>query len=255
MGVKMTEIKFAIINALSFKLSGYTKDLIIHKKGGKIKSIQDKEGLHLTLGLVVEVQKRWYIINSIKEERIGTNVSYILSMADRTKSSLFLMPMIGGDRSLFFWETLFVNCHLYKEEDVYHMALVYRFSSDPLFVKFEQTVKKFESFVKTMDPDPGYVVFILKVPPKQIRNFKKFIKGQYSKFSMRYKNAIETFHNFKPDNTIMQVLNKSAERKELLEKMLDCTLEDDSELLSIIDLEKELLNMEKYIKQTKHIGL
>ena len=255
MGIKVKDITFTAIDALSFKISGYTKDIEEYKEGTKIKALKAPNGLHLTLGLAVEVDRNWYIINSIKVDSRFKSTTYILSMADRTKSSTFLMPMIGGDRSLYFWESLFVNCHLYLEDDVYHMALVYRFSSDPLFVKFEQTIKQFESFVKILDPDPHYVVFVLKVPKTQTTNFKKFMKGKYSKLSARYKDAIEDFHNFSPTGTIMQVLHKLAPRKKLLESLLDCELTDDAELLSIIDLEKEILNMENYIKKTKYIGL
>jgi|TARA_B110000908_G_scaffold28984_1_gene34066 hypothetical protein len=253
MGIKVKDITFKAIDALSFKISGYTEGIKEYKEGKQIKELKGPDGLHLSLGLAVEVDRNWYIINSIKVDNRFKNTTYILSMADRTKSSTFLMPMIGGDRSLYFWESLFVNCHLYIEEDVYHMALVYRYSSDPLFLKFEQTVRKFESFVKILDPDPHYVVFILNVPKKQARNFQKFMKGKYSKLSARYKDAIEDFHNFSPTGTIMQVVHKLAPRKKLLEGLLGCTLEDDSELMSIINLEKEILNMEKYIKKTKTI--
>jgi hypothetical protein len=255
MGIKVKDPSYTIIDALSFRVGGNTKGFTTVKEDGKIKALKGPNGIHLTLGIAIEVGKNWYIVNSIKEDTKSRNPSYILSMADKTKSTTFLMPMIGGDRSLFFWETLFVNCHLYLENDVYHMALVYRFSSDPLFVKFEQTVKKFESFVKTIDPDPGYVVFILKVPQNQTRNFKKFMKGQYSKLSQKYKDTIESFHEFHPNGTIMQVLGKKKSRKDVLEKILGCELDEGSELLSIIDLDKELLNMEKYIKKTKYIGL
>ena len=253
MGIKVKDITFKAINALSFRVGGYTEDIKEYKEGKTIKALKGPKGLHLTLGLAVEIEKHWYIINSIKVDKRFKKTTYILSMADRTKSSTFLMPMIGGDRSLFFWESLFVNCHLYLENNVYHMALVYRYSSDPLFLKFEQTVKKFESFVKALDPDPHYVVFILNVPKKQTRNFKKFMRGKYSKLSARYKDAIEDFHAFAPTGTIMQVVHKMEPRRKLLEGLLGCTLEDDSELMSIITLEKEILNMEQYIKKTKTI--
>jgi hypothetical protein len=253
MGLDINDITFKAVNALSFRVSGQTDSITEYKEGTVIKALKGPEGLHLTLGLAVEVDRHWYIINSIKADKRFKNTTYLLSMADRTKSTTFLMPMIGGNRSLYFWESLFVNCHLYVEDSVYHMALVYRFSSDPLFVKFEQTVRKFESFVKVLDPDPNYVVFILKVPEGQATNFRKFMKGKYSLLSARYKDVIEDFHDFSPTGTIMQVLHKLAPRKKLLENLLNCDLADDSELLSIIDLEKEILNMEHYIKKTKTI--
>lgn len=255
MGIKSKELIFTPVDALSFRITGGTSTLEPHKSEDIIYALEGPEGLHITLDLAVEVKRHWYIVNSIKEEIIGNVVSYKLSMAERTKSSTFLMPMIGGDRSLFFWNSLFVNCHLYKEDDKYYIALVYRFSSDPLFIKFEQAVKKFESFSKVLDPDPTYVVFILNIPVKQKRNFNKFMKGLYSQMSQRYKDQIIEFHNFNLKGVTAQVLYKQKARRKFLEDLLECDLPEDSELLSIIDMSREMLNMDKYIRKNKYIGL
>ena len=119
MGIKSKELIFTPVDALSFRITGGTSTLEPHTSENIIYSLEGPEGLNITLDLAVQVKKHWYIVNEIQEEIIGNVVSYKLSMANRTKSSTFLMPMIGGDRSLFFWNSLFVNCHLYYKVNVY----------------------------------------------------------------------------------------------------------------------------------------
>ena len=97
MGIKVKDPSYTIIDALSFRIGGNTKGFTAIMEEGKIKALKGPDELHLTLGLAVEVDKNWYIVNSIKEDSKSRNQSYILSMADRTKSTTFLMPMIGGE--------------------------------------------------------------------------------------------------------------------------------------------------------------
>ena len=54
------------------------------------------------------------------------------------------------------------------------------------------------------------------------------------------------FHNKDVDDTIGQVLFKTESRKKSLEAKLDAFLPEDSELLSILDIEDETYNPEIY---------
>ena len=92
-------------------------------------------------------------------------------MAKRTKSSIFVLPMLGGNKNLFFWDRLFVNAFLETPEEKDCIALLYRWSSDPLFIKFEKALSKFKDFRKKYDPSPYYVLFVFNVPKNNKRNY------------------------------------------------------------------------------------
>ena len=77
-------------------------------------------------------------------------------------------------------------------------------------------------------------------------NYKKFLAGEYSKFSKLYKMNLLEFHDFDVDSLIGQVIFKSLLRKVDLESKLGCDLPEDSELLSIVDVKKETFNPEIY---------
>ena len=60
------------------------------------------------------------------------------------------------------------------------IVLLYKFSMDPLFLKFEKALKKFRSFSERVDVDPYHVLFIFNIPKEHIKNYKKLKKGKYS---------------------------------------------------------------------------
>ena len=96
------------------------------------------------------------------------------------------------------------------------------------------------------DPSPNFVMFVFDIPKGYKREFRAFKMGKYSRFSNEYKLDILDFHNAEIESELGQILFKSKERKRLLEEKLNAVLPEDSELLSIINLEEELFNPEIY---------
>ena len=246
MAVKCKELIYTPINALSFRITGGTHLLTPNKENNIIQSLESPDGPIFSLGLTVEIKKRKYKVNIIEEIIINTTKYYTLSMAKRTKSSMFVMPMLSGNKDLYFWNRLFVNCFIATEEDKDCIALLYRWSSDPLYIKFEKALSKFPIFKRKYDPNPNYVMFVFDIPKKHLKNYKKFLNGKYSKFSMAYKKALLDFHDVSAGNELGQILFKDPKRRKALEYKLDLELPEDSELLSIIDMEKETYNPEIY---------
>jgi hypothetical protein len=247
MAVKCKQLVYTPTSPLTFRITGGTKILTPHMDGeGNIQALEGPDGLNLTVGLKTKIKRLKYKINIIEEVWVKNALAYDCHIDKRTKSSIFLLPMFGGTRNLFMWNQLFMNCFLYTEEDTQYIQLLYRFSGDPLFLKFEQTLTKFKSFVRKEDPDDGFVLFTFKIPERQISNYKKFINGEYSKFSKLYKMTLLEFHDFDVEGLIGQVIFKSAPRKVELETKLGCTLPEDSELLSILNIEQETFNPKKY---------
>jgi hypothetical protein len=247
MAVKCKELVYTPTSPLTFRITGGTKILTPHRDSNDtIVALEGKDGLNLTVGLKTKVKRLKYKINIIEEVWIKNALAYDCHIEKRTKSSLFLLPMFGGSRHLFMWNQLFMNCFLHTEDNAPHIQLLYRFSGDPLFLKFEQALAKFRSFVRKEDPDDGFVLFTFRVPERQLANYKKFMLGQYSSFSKLYKMTLLEFHNFDVESMIGQVIFRSSNRKVELEAKLGCSLPEDSELLSIVDKEKETFNPEIY---------
>tara|TARA_R110002020_G_scaffold313705_1_gene528931 strand:- start:161 stop:904 length:744 start_codon:yes stop_codon:yes gene_type:complete len=246
MVVKCKQLTYTPINALAFKITGGTKSIVPHKINNSIQSLETEDGIIQSLGVTAEVKKVKYKANIIKEKWHKNILTYEVSSAKRNKSSIFLLPMFGGERHLYFWNQLFVNAFVATETDKDCIALLYRFSSAPLFLKFEKALTQFKTFIRKEDPSDGFVLFIFGIPPKQKSNYNKFLKGQYSKFSKLYKVNLLEFHKYDVNSLIGQVIFKSKDRKKELENKLGCTLDDTSELLSIIDLEQETFNPKIY---------
>ena len=246
MAVKCTELLYTPINALSFRITGGTKSLSTTKKGNIITSIDDPDGTFLSLATNLEIKRIKYKVNIIEEIIVNTTKYYKISLAKRTKASTFIMPMLGANKNLYFWNKLFVNCFIETPEDKNCIALLYRWSSNPTYIKFEKALTKFQNFRRRYDPSPNYVMFVFDVPKRHIRNYKKFIEGKYSKFSKAYKVDILDFHDADIEDEIGQIIFRSEKRRKALEKKLDSRLPKDSELLSIINIEDEKYNPEVY---------
>ena len=246
MAVKCENLIYTPIDALSFRISGDTHALIPNIKNDIIQSLETSDGIMFPLGVTVEIKKKKYNVNIIEEVIIKKKKYYIISTAKRTKSSIFILPMLGGNRHLYFWNRLLLNCFIATEDNKECIALLYKWSSSPLFLKFEKALSKFRSFKKRYDPTPNCVMFIFDIPKPQKRNYKKFLRGQYSKLSSNYKIHLLEFHDKDMNDTLGQVLFKTEKRRQSLEAKLDVSLPEDSELLSIINVEDETYNPEIY---------
>ena len=84
------------------------------------------------------------------------------------------------------------------------------------------------------------------MPKNHKRNYKLFKNGKYSKFSKTYKIDILDFHDLEMSSEIGQILFQDDKRKKVMEEKLGVILEDNSELLSIINKDEEIFNIEKY---------
>lgn len=246
MPVKCDTVLFNIVNARTVRLTGGTKSIEPHKFDKKIVSLQIKNRI-LSVGETVSVKKNKFKINIIEKKTLGNILVYELHMAKQTKSNIFLLPMLSGERRLYFYDTHLINTFIGTEEQKDCIALLYRWSNDPLFLKFDQAVRKFRSYRMTEDLGNDLVLYIFDVPIKHRQNYNNFINGKYSELTPKYKTSLLKFHGMNIDGQIGQILFKSEKRKARLETKLGCTLDDDAELYSIIDPNIELFNPNYYI--------
>jgi len=213
----------------------------------KIVSLAMPNNYFITVGDKIKIKDEPYKVNIINKVLDGDTITYHLKTAERTKSSIFILPMLSGNKHLFLYDTHLVNAFIKYNNIEDHLILLYRWSSDPLFAKFDLALKKFPTFVKSFDPDPQHIVFIFSIPEEQLENFELFKQGKYSELEDNFKLKILDFHKMGVDSTLSKILFKAYERKIELEKKLDAELPEDSELLSIMNLETETLDLNYYL--------
>jgi len=246
MGIEIKTLVYTIIDALSFRISGGTKKLIEHKADSKITALEGDEGLYLQTGLTVRVKKSKYLVNNIEARENNNILTYVLSTDKRNKISTYILPMLGEKKAMFFWDTLFMNAFIGYKDERNVICLLFRFSGDPLFLKFEKAVKQFSYYKEMIDFDTYHVLFVFNVPKEHMRNWNKLKKGKYSELSIKYKDRILSFHGMPRNSSIGQVLYKSSKRREFLETYLNADIEQDSELLTAIDFEKDIFDPSVY---------
>ena len=246
MAIKCTNLIYTPVNALTVRISGGTSSLIPHMTDDKIVSLESKDGIIISTGLVAEFSKFMYKINHIKKVIQKDTLFYDLSTAKRTKSSTFIVPMLGGERRLFLWNKLFMNAFVGIEDKKDCIVLLYKFSMDSLFLKFEKALQKFRSFSEKIDVDPYHVLFIFNIPKEYKKNYNKLKKGKYSEMDDDYKFQILEFHGFDMSSQVAHVLWKSEKRREAMETKLNAEIDIDSELLTPIDFNKEIYDLKTY---------
>ena len=160
----------------------------------------------------------------------------------KNKSSEFLLPMLGGNKTLFMYNSLLKNCYAGTNEDKNCIVLVYKYSDSLLFNKFERAIIKLRSFKKAFDLRK-YTIFIFKIPTYYKKEYKHFMDGKYSKFSLEYKLQILGFHEQEIEDRLGQILFKCEDLKNKLEYELDEILPEDSELYSILNMKQEIFNL------------
>ena len=96
------QIKHAIMNpknGRSFTILPGKDGAIPEERDGKIVSL-DMGTYTISLGDVVTVKKKPYKVNHIARSIVGKKLVYTLTTAYLTKASMFVMPMMTGNRRL-----------------------------------------------------------------------------------------------------------------------------------------------------------
>jgi hypothetical protein len=214
-------------------------ETVVHRDSDRILSITPYELPEISLGTLVKVNSSPYRINRIDVVGAGSNIQYELSMAQRTKSSLFLLPMLPGLKRDYMTERVLINAFLATPDDTRCIALLYRFQGSKEFNRLETMLKGLPTFVSMHDVTKHTVLYVTSVPEECAEDYDLFVKGAYSKMSENFKQRVLRFHECGPESPMGQILYRSEKRKKTLESNLEVTLHPDAEVLSIPDIEKE----------------
>lgn len=176
-------------------------------------------------------------------------------------SALFLLkPTIGINFGILASEFGMINSYLRDKarEDLEGNLLFVLFKPidfDNFEWFLEQQTEKAENFIEDYDYAGGYVVMVYRIPDVLKPDFELFKQGKYSKFSKLIKNCYEREVKafLKPQQSFQwDVFTKAESLKRELEEFLDTTFEKSAELWTMMDEEKELLDIQQFIKPERN---
>lgn len=245
------DIQFTPINGRTVRLTGdlsKCKTEQIHDVvTSLICELPDCE-MVINIGDTVQVNKKSrHRVNIIRPGlNLGQTVCYDLSVARLTDSSVFVMPLMGMNRKLMLWDSLFVNAFCETEEDKDCIAILYRFSGEHKFAKFESALCSFRNFRRRVDTDPHHVLFVFEVPDDAMPSYRAYMDGKYSQIEDEWKLKILEFHGFDIDGHTGKILFRSPQLRSELERKLDVTLPIDAELHSKPDMLIERFDADYY---------
>ena len=251
--VMCRDIQFTPVNGRTVRLTGdlskceakKIQDVII----GLTCKFDDCEYEIKIGGTIRPRQKSPYRVNLIRPGHgaLRNNiVCYDLSVDRLTDSSIFVLPFMGMNRKLMLWDSLFVNAFMATPEEPECIALLYRFSGEPIFTKFESALCSFRNFKRRIDPDPYHVLFVFDIPEEAKPSYISFKEGRYSQIDDDWKLRILEFHGFDFDGHTGKILFRDPRLRQDIEERLDVELPTFAELHSRPNLESETFSPEFY---------
>ena len=245
--VTCQKLQLTPIDGRTVRLTGDLSVCDVDKDNGEIVRLSVHDTV-IAVGDTITVKNSRFKVNMIISDTNpdGLPAYYDLMTAKLTASSTFVLPFMGGNRKLFMWNRLFVNAFVGTEEDQDCIALLYRYSSLPEFLKFENTLESFRNFRVRREPDAYHTVFVFDVPDRAKPSHQAFLRGKYSEIDHDWKLRIIEFHDFHIDGHTGRVLFQSPWLKARIESELDVSLHEDAELYSKPDMKKEIYSSEYY---------
>lgn len=158
------------------------------------------------------------------------------------KTRHFLVPMLRYKKEDWLYECL-INAYISKDNNFIHLH--YRFSTAPIYLKFENDVKKRLGFFSKKDIDKNSVVYIFKIPDIFKRDIEVFKLGKYSFFSDLLKSQIISFYNYTYDSTTAKILRRDDQYRKQLELDFGVSIKPSLDLYDIPSFDDEFKNIEE----------
>lgn len=172
-------------------------------------------------------------------------------------TTIFLLPAIGHTRQnllLYGFLSAYlddIHHEVHYEEAVY---LLFKPENVVIFQRFlEDEYKKPGLIIEDYDYRGGYVVVVYKIDEKYLPEFQLFLRGEYSKFSPEYIGLFPTeIISHGPSGVRVHhslhyhVFNRTEKIKKYWEEKIGQPIEDNMELWSSPDMDKEVLDITLY---------
>lgn len=224
------------VDPLTLQLDGEV--LSQHGEISNLSSVHVPEVGEVTVGkttLFFGSRKDPYPINrlTIKEGRV------LASIAPRTRTSFFLLPLLGGTRKDWLWGTNLLNAFCQDPQVGPCIMLLYRFSGSKEFAEFEKRLRDHPLYLGSKDPTGRSVLHLFRLPSPNRNEHLLFLEGKYSMFPDLVKKRVLFFHNQSIEDELGQILYRSPVRRRELEHRLGVSIPEDAELYSVPDLGQE----------------
>lgn len=244
-------IGISILDAISLSLThNLPKINLITNSRGKIEQVIFTEEYRIVIGESLEVKKdnvsMMYFIESISRKN---EFEFTIKSTIRNKSSTFILPLIANNASkndYMNFNSFLYNSYLqYEDADDYslgeYLFVKYRFFNIDHYYELEKRLMALPTFVKTIQPDNNFTVYVFKIPQQFLADIKLILKGKYSRISAIAKSKIIVFHTVKITDKLSMILNNGKDLRNEMESYFGCEIPDDVDLLDKPDLNLEKL--------------
>lgn len=199
----------------------------------------------IEIGQTLKLGKQKYKIQEITKDPQGLSGPgfYLHTQVNITKTSNFLLPLLGGTRNDFRWESSFMNSFIGTEDEgdwATKLYLMYRFDGSKAFLDFEDALMQHPWYVGKKDVDGFHTLYIFEFPESIKEEIELIVTGKYSKIKEETKKRILDFHYSNKNRPIGQVLYKDVTRRLQMEKELEGKIPEDNELLDPFHVKDEL---------------
>ena len=180
---------------------------------------------------------------------VSQELKKISKVIKPTKTVDFILPLTGYSKRSF--HPYLVNAYLgdvhlldWDEESIDIFVLL-KYSTNMAFYNLEKRLEKDEHFKTSYSLFKGtYIMFVFTLEPTFNDDFKKFLKGKYSKFSNPAK--IRIMRDRSIQSPMPFILRKDKEYRKYWEEKLDAVLPPESEVWPIVERDKELFDRSEF---------
>lgn len=198
-------------------------------------SLDSLNNVYVKINEEVQVYKIVEILNIDNKKSV-----FQLNTAIRSKSSYFITPLVIDSKETMRWNQYFINSYLLNIDTIPELGIVYRFFNTEDYKKFELQIRKLPNFLRSLEPDYQYSMFIFKFPEEHYDDLQKFFDGRYSVLSVTAKKKILSFNNCNEDSILGQILYKSPVRKKQFELDFGVKIHSELELYDKPKLSEEV---------------
>jgi len=160
-----------------------------------------------------------------------------------TKSLTYIMPIFAREIGFKFLGKI-VGSYLFNNPEDKTYSIVYKFSSKPEFVDYEEELMKHELYVGHEDYD-DHVLYKFNATEDIQATIELFKEGKYSEFPEKDKGSIYgilEMRGFTKVKQLKQIFNRDEVLRREMEKELKCKISVGSELSSPPDLSTEVFS-------------
>jgi len=222
-------------NLRGFTLETNSEDIVIRRdEQYYITTVLIEDKYRIKLGDVIDVDGITYTVNKIRQ----SSNTFFCVQEKATKTSQFIMPVLGEDYAHFDFENSFYNSYL--SDDYHSIYLVYKFTNSEKYLKLEEKLQTHPYFEEIIDPNPELVVIKLGINPMFWKDIEKVMKGKYTEISTTLKAKICIFHGFSTKSKVYRMLYRDKTLREEMSQEYGFEIGEEYELMSKPILEEEL---------------